>query len=186
MTPPVPPASPPHQPVGQPGPPHPAPPSPRGPRPADLVLSVQLWVFVMLAMALSNGYATWLGSGDSKLRDAFAQFQGQARSKNQTFSLDFDQFRTFTLVIALGLVAAMVVVGVVLILLLWRGHAWARTVLDLGGAFALAQGAITVVSSHDPYLAVPAILAGVAAIGALAMMHTKESTVFLQPRRPRP
>ncbi|GAA4384898.1 hypothetical protein [Tsukamurella soli] len=162
--------------------PHPgAPSAPKRPRPADLVLSLQIWVFVILAMAIANGYGTWTGSSDTRLRTAYDDFQTKS-GKQQSLTLDYAEFRTMTLVIAIGLIVVVVAVAALLLFLLWRGVGWSRALLDVGGAFALAQGAISLVSSHDPYAAVPSILGAVAAVGALMMMHTKESTAFLQPK----
>ncbi|MDF0531720.1 hypothetical protein P0W64_19465 [Tsukamurella sp. 8F] len=170
-----------------PGPPAP----PEGPerpeRPADLVLSVRIWIFVIVAMAASLA-AQILLTADDNLRSAYHEFESSQQMKDaraQGVAFDFEQFRTMAYVVWAAMIGFGVVVGGALVLLLAKGKGWARPILDFAGALVLAVALLTLVSSHEPYVAVPAILGGVAALGALMMMHTADSTAFLFPGRSR-
>lgn len=170
------------QPPTWPAPP-PAPKPERGPRPDDVKLSVQLWVFVILASAIARVAQAFTNRGSKELREQFdAMREGDgliARSFREQYKT-FEQYDSTTFVMALGMVVVGVIVTGALVYFLWRGHSWARLVLQFVAAFVLVQGVLAFFSDQAP-VAVPAILATIAVVGAMITANSREAMAYFKP-----
>ncbi|TWS20472.1 hypothetical protein FK529_03745 [Tsukamurella asaccharolytica] len=170
------------QPPTWPAPP-PAPKPERGPRPDDVKLCVQLWVFVLIASAISRIAQAISNRGSDALREQFDRMrEGDgiiARTSREQYTT-FEQFDTTTFVLAVVMVVVGVAVAAVLVYLLWRGHGWARLVLQFAAAFVLVQGVLAFFSGNAT-IAIPAILAAIAVVGAIITANSRESLAYFNP-----
>ncbi|MEC4613142.1 hypothetical protein ACFWXB_20475 [Tsukamurella tyrosinosolvens] len=168
------------QPPTWPAPP-PVPKPERGPRPDDVKLSVQLWIFVIIAsvtslvaQSLVLRDSDWLRQGYESAREGGSSQLPDGR--NMTFA----EFQTgFVLLIVLVVVAGAAAAGV-LVYLMWRGQGWARMVLQFVAAFVLVQG-VQSFFSRDATVAIPAILAAIAVIGAIITANSRDSLEYFNP-----
>ncbi len=170
------------QPPTWPAPP-PAPKPERGPRPDDVKLSVQLWVFVILASAISRVAQAVSVRGSDALReqyDAMNKGDGLIEQSTRERFKTFEQYDLSMFLFAIVVVVGGVVVVGVLVYFLWRGHGWARLVLQFVAAFVLVQGVLAFLSDQAS-IAVPAILAAIAVVGAMIAANTKEAMEFFNP-----
>lgn len=170
------------QPPTWPAPP-PAPKPERGPRPDDVLLSVQLWVFVIVMSVVSRVAEAFGARGSQAARDQFERdTQGDgfmAKTMRQAYPT-FEAFDSAVFVTALFMTGVGVVIAGVVVYLLWRGQSWARVALQFVAAFVLVQGVLSFLSK-DALVAVPAILAAVAVVGAIIAANSKESLQYLKP-----
>lgn len=170
------------QPPTWPAPP-PVPKPERGPRPDDVKLSVQLWIFVILASAISRVAQAFSARGSDELREQFNRMrEGDgiiARTSREQYRT-FEQYDTTTFVLALVMVVVGVAVAGVLVYFLWRGHSWARLVLQFVAAFVLVQGVLAFFSGNAT-IAVPAILAAIAVVGAMITANSREAMEYFKP-----
>ncbi|WP_461167185.1 hypothetical protein [Tsukamurella serpentis] len=165
----------------------PAPPPPpkpeRGPRPPDLTLSVQLWAFVLVASVISRVAQAVSGRGSEEVRQQFeADRRGDgfmARTMREAYP-DFQSFDTAIFYTALMMTTFGALVAAVLVYLMWRGQSWARVLLQFAAAFVLVQGVFGFFSG-EALIAVPAILAAVAVVGAMITANSREAQEFFKP-----
>ncbi|MDP0396774.1 MULTISPECIES: hypothetical protein [Tsukamurella] len=169
------------QPPSWPGPP-PAPKPERGPRPDDVTLSVQLWIFVIIASVVARVAEAFSVRGSTELRRAY----DEAR-KTEGFNLDkspgletFEKFDTTLFVMAL-VITALVAIGVaVLVYLNWLGQSWTRVALQLVAGFVVMLG-IWAFQTDQATVAVPSILAAVAVVGAVIAGNSREALAYFKP-----
>ncbi|MBS4104575.1 hypothetical protein KFZ73_25515, partial [Tsukamurella paurometabola] len=163
--------------------PLPVPKPERGPRPDDVKLSVQLWIFVILAAAISRVAQAISTRGSKELREQFdAMREGDgflARTSREQYKT-FEQYDTATFVLAIVTVVVGVAVAAVLVYFLWRGQNWARLALQFVAAFVLVQG-VMAFFSHNATVAIPAILAAIAVVGAIICANSRESLEYCNP-----
>ncbi|MBS4104589.1 hypothetical protein, partial [Tsukamurella paurometabola] len=168
------------QPPTWPAPP-PVPKPERGPRPDDVKLSVQLWIFVILAAATSFVAQVFVMHDSDWLRQKYELM----RESGGTETADGKQMtleQYSSMMVTVGVVMAVVGVAVAagLVVFLWRGQNWARVVLQLAAAFVLMQGVLGFFSGNAE-IAVPAILAAVAVIGAMISANSREAMEYFKP-----
>lgn len=170
------------QPPTWPAPP-PAPKPERGPRPDDVKLSAQLWIFVLVASVISRVAQAIASRGSKELREQFDRMrEGDgiiARTSREQYRT-FEQFDTTTFLMALVMVVVGVAVAGVLVYLMWRGQNWARLVLQFVAAFVLVQGVLAFFSGNAT-IAIPAILAAIAVVGAMITANSREAMEFFRP-----
>ncbi|KXP03451.1 hypothetical protein AXK60_16650 [Tsukamurella pseudospumae] len=170
------------QPPTWPAPP-PAPAPPRGPRPDDVKLSVQLWIFVVLASVVSQVAKAVIGRGSDAVREEFAAMQkgdGTFAKINREQYKTFEQFDNSVFLFALVAVAFGVIVVGLLVFFLWRGQGWSRVVLQFVAAFVLVQGVLGFFSG-EAEIAVPAILAAIAVVGAMITANSRDALEYFNP-----
>lgn len=170
------------QPPTWPAPP-PAPKPERGPRPDDVKLSVQLWIFVILAAAVSRMALAFAERGSDLRREEFKVLQegdGTLMKSTREQFRTFEQYDSAMFVFAVVAVVVAVIVAAVLVFFLWRGHGWARLVLQFAAAFVLVQGVLAFFST-EASVAVPAILAAIAVVGALITANSREAMEYFVP-----
>lgn len=163
--------------------PMPAPKPPRPPRPGDVKLSVQLWAFVLVMSVISRVAQAISSRGSDAVRKQFeADRQGDgmmAKTMREAYP-DFESFDTAVFGMALFMTGVGAIVAAVLVFLLWRGHSWARLVLQFVAAFVLVQGVLAFFSG-EALVAVPAILAAIAVVGAMITANSKDALEFFKP-----
>ncbi|SDR24281.1 hypothetical protein SAMN04489765_4147 [Tsukamurella pulmonis] len=170
------------QPPTWPAPP-PVPKPERGPRPDDVKLSVQLWIFVIITSAISRLAQAFSTRGSDESREQYTMLKESdssfAKSSVEQFKT-FEQYDTTMFVMAIATVVIGVVVASVLVYFLWRGQSWARLVLQFVAAFVLVQG-VFAFTTGNATIAVPAILAAVAVVGAMITANSRESMEYFKP-----
>lgn len=170
------------QPPTWPAPP-PVPKPERGPRPDDVKLSVQLWIFVIITSALSRVAQAFSTRGSAELREQFERMrEGDgiiARTSREQYK-SFEQYDTATFVLALVMVVVGVALVGVFVYFLWRGQPWARLLLQFVAAFVLVQGVLAFFSGNAS-IAVPAILAAIAVVGAMITSNSREAMEYFKP-----
>ncbi|WP_148281403.1 hypothetical protein [Tsukamurella sp. 1534] len=170
------------QPPTWPAPP-PQPKPERPPRPSDVVLSVQLWIFVIATFTVSMIAQIVANKGSEAVR---AQYERDIQGEGPGQKMMREQFPTFESFdnaifgVALFAVITGAIVTGVLVYLMWRGQSWARVALQLVGAFILVQG-VFAFFSDQALIAVPAILAAIAMVGALITSNSREAMEYFKP-----
>lgn len=155
----------------------------RGPRPSDVTLSVQLWVFVIVMSVVSRVAEAVSMRGSDAVRQEFDRLRegdGFLAKMFRDQYKDFAQYETSLFLVALFVVAVSVIVAGLFVFFLWRGQSWARMLLQFAAAFVLVQGVLSF-SSGNASIAVPAILAAIAVIGAMITANSRDAMSYFKP-----
>lgn len=161
----------------------PAPKPERGPRPDDVKLSVQLWIFVIIAAAISKLAMAFAERGSDARREEFKLLQegdGALMKSTREQFRTFEQYDSAMFAFSVAATVFAVILASVLVYFLWRGQGWARLVLQFAAAFVLVQGVLAFFSK-DASVAVPAILASIAVVGALITSNSREAMEYFVP-----
>ncbi|MGE2768203.1 hypothetical protein ACQGAO_05990 [Rhodococcus sp. 1.20] len=158
-------------------------PAPKPEPPTDVVTAIQLWWAVTALGLVQGGAMIWMLLGqksmfvDEMLRNQAAVDAGLTRS---------DVEGMFPLVIVFSAVLVVIVTAVFLLFVraMSRGRNWARMLLTFCGVFMLVS-AIPVIfglggdgGAATLLFGGAEILQAVAAVGAIVMMHRKESNPY--------
>lgn len=155
----------------------------RGPRPSDVTLSMQLWVFVIVMSVVSRVADSVANRGSAAMREQFeAQRQGDgfmAKTMREAYP-NFESFDTAVFATGLFMTGVGVLVAGLLVWLMWRGQSWARMLLQFAAAFVLVQGVLAFFSG-TALVAVPAILAAIAVVGAMITANSRDAMKYFKP-----
>lgn len=189
------PAGPPQYPGQHPGQ-YPAPPEQREQRPAptDVVTAFQLW-FVVAALGVVYLVAALLFVNSDRvsfvdqLMDEFAKQQIDPLPTRA----EVDQLLTLGL-IGTGVLLTLVLGGLTVLFAfkMRKGRNWARMLLTMAGVFTVFSALPTVFGAGPGGGAAALLMGGagilqaVAAIGAIVLMHRKESNAYFLNRPPEP
>ncbi|BDH55624.1 hypothetical protein [Tsukamurella sp. PLM1] len=146
-------------------------------------LSVQLWAFVLVMSVISRVAQAVSSRGSEAMREQFeADRQGDgfmAKTMREAYP-DFQSFDNAVFGMALFMTGAGALVAALLVYLLWRGQSWTRVALQFVAAFVLVQGVLAFFSG-EALVAVPAILAAIAAVGAMIAANSRDAMGFFKP-----
>ncbi|NMD56957.1 MULTISPECIES: hypothetical protein [Tsukamurella] len=168
------------QPPTWPAPP-PVPKPERGPRPDDVKLSVQLWIFVIITSVTSFVALAFVIRDSDWMRQQYdsARESGAAKLPDGR-DMSFAEFQTGTFLLLVLVGVGIAAVAALLVYLMWRGQSWARLALQFVAAFVLVQG-VQSFFSHEATVAVPAILAAIAVVGAIITANSREAMEYFNP-----
>ncbi|MFT3716831.1 MAG: hypothetical protein QM774_13075 [Gordonia sp. (in: high G+C Gram-positive bacteria)] len=167
--------------------PPPVPVVPAGPpptRPDTIRMALQFWVVVALGMLVS------LAGMYTPLRTEALKMAKETAKTQPTGGASVDQLATFSAISGMVMmaVAGLLIAGV-LSLMVWQGRGWARLGLTWLSAFIAVMTVLDVIgstlgtpsadaTSMPTWTMVPRIIAGVAAMGAVAVLMNAESGRF--------
>ncbi|MBE7162034.1 MAG: hypothetical protein INR72_12380 [Williamsia herbipolensis] len=141
--------------------------------PSQLAIATELWLVVVLGQAVA--YASQYPTASDSVREA---------ARNASSGASAEEIRTLT---STGTVVGVyVAVGVLLsvlsLLVVWlarTGHNWARMVLIFFSAFIVVQTVLGLFGdSAASWTTIPAVLSGVAALGAAWLLMQRDVETF--------
>lgn len=148
-------------------------PGAKPPLPSQLAIATELWLVVVAGQAVA--YAGQYPTASDSVREA---------ARNASSGASAEELRTLTSTpTVVGVyVAVGVLLSVLSLLVVWlarTGHNWARMVLIFFSAFIVVQTVLGLVGdSASSWTTIPAVLSGVAALGAAWLLMQRDVETY--------